>query len=120
MKINIKFTDTDSDDTLREYAEEKVASFGKLLGDEELEAAICNIEFRHSTHHQSGDVCTAEVTLEAGGKLYRSAKDEPRFEKAIDKVKDDILAALRSDKQKTKHKFIKGATEIKERLRGEE
>jgi len=120
MKINIKFSDTDHDDVLRAYAEEKIDSFAKLISEDDIDDAVCNVEFRHSTHHQSGDVCTAEVTLEAGGKIYRSTKDEPRFEKAIDKVKDDILQALRVDKQKSKHKFMKGAAKIKELLRGRE
>jgi ribosomal subunit interface protein len=119
MVINIKFTDTDPDDTLRAYAEEKIDAFGKLLSDEDLASAVCDVEFKKSTHHQTGDVCYAEVTMEAGGKVYRSTKEEPTLEKAIDKVKDDILQALRTDKQKREYKFLKGAQEAKEMLHSE-
>ncbi len=116
MKINFKFTDTEPDDILRAYAEEKVMSFTKLLTDADIEGAVCVIEFRRSTKHQSGDVCTAEVTLEAGGKIHRVSKDEPSFEKAIDKVKDDILHSLRAEKEKGKHLLKRGGRMLKKMI----
>ena len=117
MKTNIKFSDVDQSDSLKNYAQQKIDSFAKFIQGEELEAAICDVEFRKSTHHQKGDICVAEVTLETGGKVYRATKHEPTLEKAIDKVKDDILQALRSDKEKSKTKFVKGAATVKEWLR---
>lgn len=118
MILNFKFTDTESDDTLRAYTESKVASFEKLLDQESADAAVCAIEFRRSTKHQTGDVCTAEVTLEADGKIYRVSKDEPTFEKAIDKVKDDIIESLRSEKGKIKSLVKKGGRALKKMIRG--
>jgi ribosome-associated translation inhibitor RaiA len=120
MKTNLKFTDTEHDEVLREYAETKVEAFGKLMKPEDFEAAVCDVEFKHDTHHQSGDVCYAEVTLEADGKIFRSSKVEPTMEKAIDKVKDDILQALRVEKEKHESQYLKGAREGKEMLRGGE
>lgn len=117
MITNIKFTNTEHDDRLREYAQQKVDAFAKLLTGDDLAAAVCNIEFSKSTHHQSGDVCVAEVTLEAGGRLYRATKEEKTLEKAIDKVKDDILEELRTDKGKSRDKYLKGAATAKEWLR---
>ncbi len=117
MKINIKFTDMQQDDGLRDYAHDKISSFAKLIGKQELDAAVCDVEFRQDTHHQKGDVCCAEVTLQVDGKIYRSSKLEKKHKKAIDKVKDDILQELRVDKQKRQHNFIKGAQEIKEMAR---
>jgi ribosome-associated translation inhibitor RaiA len=119
MKTNYKFTDTEPDAVLRAYADTKVEAFGKLLSDEELEGAVCDVEFRRDTHHQNGDVCYAEVTLEAGGDVFRASKAEPTFEKAIDKVKDDIVASLRADKGKHADHFLKGAREAKEMMQSE-
>lgn len=116
MKTNYKFTDTESDDTLRVYAQTKVDAFEKLLTTEHAEAAICAVEFRKSTKHNTGDICTAEVNLEADGKLYRVTKDEPTFEKAIDKVKDDILRSLRAEKEKNIEANRKGAGEFKKMI----
>jgi hypothetical protein len=42
-----------------------------------------------------------------------------RIKKAIDKVKDDLLQALRKDKQQRQHAFMKGAQFVKKMLRGE-
>jgi len=117
MITNIKFTDIEHDEALRDYAMQKVAAFTKLLQGEELTAAVCDVEFKKSTHHQHGDVCYAEVTLEVGGKVYRASKEEPTLEKAIDKVKDDILESLRTDKGKNRDKFLKGAATAKEWMR---
>jgi len=117
MKTNIKFTDTEHDDTLRTYVEQKVATFTKLLSEDEATAAICSVELQRDTHHQNGDVCTAEVTLEVTGRIYRVTKTEPTLEKAIDKVKDDVLEALRAEKEKHRDSLRKGATQAKEMMR---
>lgn len=119
MKTNYKFTDMNSSDTLRDYAQEKVDAFEKLLSAMEVESAVCDVEFKRDTHHQNGDVCCAEVTLEVSGKVYRVSKAEPTFEKAIDKVKDDVLAALREDKGKQEDSVRKGGREAKEMLQQE-
>lgn len=115
MKTNYKFTDTEPNDTLRAYAQTKVDAFEKLLSKEDADAAICAVEFRRAKH-QSGKICTAEVNLEADGKLFRVTKDEPTFEKAIDKVKDDILRSLRADKEKGIEAVRKGASEVKKMI----
>ena len=120
MKTNIKFSDTESSEKLRDYTEQKVASFSKFLSEQSMESAICDVEYRHDAHHSSGDVCYAEVTLEADGKVYRASKVEPNFEKAIDKVKDDILQELRVEKRKNEHNFLKGAREVKEMIQESE
>lgn len=119
MKTNYKFTDTPSNDTLRAYAQTKVDAFEKLLSKEQADAAICAVEFSRSTKHQTGKICTAEVNLEADGKLYRVTKDEPTFEKAIDKVKDDILRSLRGEKEKSIEATRKGAGEFKKMIQEE-
>lgn len=117
MIINFKFTDTDPDERIKEYATTKAESFAKFMSDEVYEAAVCDIEFRKSTHHQSGDVCYAEVTLEANGELYRASKEEPTLEKAIDKVKDDILEEMRSAKTKKRTMLLRGAQKVKDAIR---
>jgi ribosome-associated translation inhibitor RaiA len=114
MKTHVKFTGMERDDTLRTYAEEKVAAFHKFLRDPIFEAAVCDIEFRKDAHHQSGDTCFAEITLEADGKIHRATKNETTHEKAIDKLKDDILDSLRAEKGRTEAHFLKGAREVKE------
>jgi ribosome-associated translation inhibitor RaiA len=116
MKTNYKFTNTEPDTNLQEYAQTKVDAFEKLLSPKDFEGAVCDVEFRKSSHHQKGDVCYAEVNLEAGGKLYRVSKEEPTFEKAIDKVKDDVLAQLRKEKEKHRDQKIRGAGKAKEIL----
>ena len=117
MQTNFKFTDTPTDDALRQYALDKMESFSKVLSPEELDSAVCYVEFRRSTHHQTGDVCGAEVTLDVKGRLYRVTKEEPTFEKAIDKVKDDILESLRANKGRARDLVRKGASMMKRMMR---
>jgi ribosome-associated translation inhibitor RaiA len=120
MKISYKFTDTEPDVTLQAYAQSKVLAFEKLLSKKDADAAICDVEFRRSTKHQTGDVCTAEVNLEVEGELYRVTKDEPSFEKAIDKVKDDILNSLRDNKEKHRKLQKKGGRMLKKMIQHNE
>jgi ribosomal subunit interface protein len=119
MQTNIRFTGMDTSNKLRDYIEEKSSSFTKLLHKHTASAAVCVYELTRSTKHQKGDVCTVECTLEADGKVYHVSKDEPTFEKAIDKVKDDILQCLREDKEKNSDLYLKGATKIKEMIQEE-
>ena len=118
MKTNIKFTGTEPDERLKAYTQTKLDSFSKLLDEESEKAAVCYVEFNKDTKHQTGDIYTAEVTLEANGKIYRVSKTEPTFEKGIDKVKDDVLQALRVDKGKGEHLERKGGRKIKEMIQG--
>ncbi len=121
MKTDIKFTDIEPDEKLREYAQKKADSFEKFLKNKDPNAIACYMELRRQTKHLKGDdVCTAEVTLEVEGKIYRASKDEPNFKKAIDKVKDDILQELRVDKEKSMHLYKKGAKKIKQMLNMED
>ncbi len=120
MILNIKFTNVMHDEDLRAYAEEKARACEKLLRKEDAESALCTIELEKYTHHQKGDVCRAEVTVEVGGKVYRASKEEPTIVKAVDKVKDDIMQALRVDKEKRHYSFQKGAHKVKEWLQGGE
>lgn len=114
MRTNFKFTGMRVNKALREYANIKVGSFSKLLHANDEEGAVCDVEFRRTSPQHNGDVCYAEINLEAGGKLYRVSKEEPTFEKAIDKVKDDILAQLRGVKEKKRTLKVRGGAKAKE------
>lgn len=117
MITNVKFTDMTHDETARAYAEEKFSSFAKLMDEAAYAAAVCDVELKRITRHQSGEVWYADVTLKADGKVYRASREEGRLEKTIDKLKDDILQELRVGKQKHEHSFKKGAQQIKEMVR---
>lgn len=114
MKVNIKFTGITPDEAIRTYAEEKFASFSKVLGARAYDAAVCDVELSCDAHHQSGDVYYAEITLEETGRVHRVSENEPAIEKAIDKGKDDMLEQLRADKGRAETQFLKGAREAKE------
>jgi ribosome-associated translation inhibitor RaiA len=114
MKVNIKFSAMESEDSLKLYAEEKIASFHKVLSEQVFQDAVCDVELRRDAHHQTGDVCYAEVTLEADGEVYRASKAEQTHEKALDKIKDDILETIRADKGRAETQFLRGAREAKE------
>jgi ribosomal subunit interface protein len=114
MIIDIKWTNVVRDEDVRAYVEEKVRACEKMLHEESVAGAVCAVELEKSAHHHKGDVFRAEVTLEAEGKVYRVSKTEPTIRKAIDKMKDDLIQALRVDKHKKEHLFMKGARKIKE------
>lgn len=118
MQLSIKFTDMGRDEDARAYAEEKTAAFSKVIDAAFLDAAFCNVEFKKSAHHQSGDVCYAEVTLETDGKIYRASEEAATLRNAMDKVKDEIVRQLERSKSKKENVFRRGARLAKRLLRG--
>jgi ribosomal subunit interface protein len=120
MQTNIKYTDMEHSDELRDYVDVKIGgAIEKMLHKDELETVVCDVELQRTTNAQNGDVYRAEATLEVSGTVYRVENTEPDMKKAIDKVKDDLTQALRKRKQQKRHSFLKGAQFVKKMLRGE-
>ena len=118
MKVHIKFSDMERDEALRAYAEEKMNMFSKYIDRALFDASVCGIEFKKSTHHQKGDVCYAEVTLETNGTLYRASTEASSLREAVDTVKDEIMRQISRNKEKKENIFRKGSRLAKRLLRG--
>ena len=99
MEIRIKATKIELTDELRAYLEEKMNMLEKYLGD--VPVINCDTELALAVGGQSsGKIYRAEVNLNLPGELLRITKTEEDIKKAIDKVKDHLVAMIIKYKEK--------------------
>jgi len=114
MNINIKGTNLELTEAIKNYAEEKIISLNKFF--DNIQTADIDVGMT-SHHHQKGDIFYAEVNLAVPGKLLRVVKEEPNLYKAIDKVKDHLKVELEKMKEKMRakdKKVLRGEKEYQE------
>ncbi len=102
---------------MREYLEDKVVRVAdRLMGDDE--AAILEIEFALDTrHHRKGEVWRAEANLALGKKVIRAEETGEDPHAVIDALGDELSREIKSFKDKSKTKHIRGARTIKNILK---
>ncbi|MDO9399148.1 MAG: ribosome-associated translation inhibitor RaiA [bacterium] len=99
MRINIKATNIELTDKIKDYVQEKVDVLEKFLE----KVQIFNVSFEvelTTNHHLKGEIYRAEMNLEVPGELLRVEKTEKDLFKAIDKVKDHMATAIKKYKEK--------------------
>jgi len=97
MNIQIKFENLNSDDKLKEYAEEKVKMLTKYLGKIDIIDAKVKLSMT-SRHHQKGNIYECEIALTLPGETLRVSKITTDIYKAIDKVKDHLERGIKKYK----------------------
>jgi putative sigma-54 modulation protein len=101
MNINIKATNIELTEDLRNYIEDKMNALDKYF-DNIIEAKV--EVGRESAHHQKGNIFFAEVNLKVPNDLIRVKKIEETQFKAIDKTKDHLREMLGRYKGKLRGK----------------
>lgn len=117
MNIKIQGTRIELTPDIKVYIEKKLDAVGKLI-DASDETVLYDVEVGKTTeHHEKGDIYRAEIHIrKKGGNLYATETAEDIFS-AIDKVKDEIMHALASDKEKRETLLRKGQSHIKRILK---
>lgn len=99
MKINIKATQMELTQAIKDFTQEKMDMLEKYLGD--IQVLNCDVEVGVTTHHHSkGEIFRAEVNLNLPGEMIRVEKTEEDLYKAIDNVKEHLTMAIRKYKEK--------------------
>jgi ribosomal subunit interface protein len=116
MNIQIKATNLELTPAIRSYIEKRAASFEKNTQTEE---ARLEVEVgKMSEHHKSGDVYRAEMHLYLGKQRFYVTAETSDLYAAIDKVRDELVREMRSDKAKRVHLLRRGGQKIKDIIRG--
>ena len=103
MKINIKASNLELTNEIRDYIEEKMEYVEKFLSN--IPIVHCDFEVELTTnHHSKGEIYRAEVNLSVPGDLLRIEKTEKNIFKAIDKVKDHLARIAKKYKAKQRIK----------------
>lgn len=103
MKINLKATNLELTDALKNYIQVKVDMLEKYLGD--VQVLNCDFEIDKAVGDQNkGKIFRAELNLEVPRDLLRVDKTEADMYKAIDKVKDHMVLMIKKYKEKKRDK----------------
>jgi putative sigma-54 modulation protein len=103
MKINLKASNLELTEALKEYIQVKMDMLEKYLGD--VQVLNCDFEIDKSVGDQNkGKIFRAEVNLEVPRDLLRVDKTEADMYKAIDKVKDHMTLLIKKYKEKNRDK----------------
>lgn len=97
MVINIKGTEIELTEALKQYATEKANMLKKFF--DNIQQADIDIGMRNQ-HRNKGKIYYAEFNLHIPNKIIRVSKDSEDLYKAIDKVKDHLKVELEKAKEK--------------------
>lgn len=102
MKINIKATNLDLTQAIREYIGIKIGSLDRFLKRFEVKSEIeVFVEIAHTTkHHRHGNVLYAEATIPLGKKILRAEHSDFDIRIAIDRVRDKLQQEINKYKEK--------------------
>ena len=99
MQTNIKATNIELTDNIKDYIESKLEMLEKYLGQVQVTNADFEVEMT-TRHHHKGEIFRAELNLNVPGELLRIEKTEKDLYKAIDKVKDHMQQMIVKYKKK--------------------
>lgn len=116
MKIDIKTTNMDLTDAIRDYVYEKINSLDKFVDKES--CAYVEVGRASMHHNKAEDNFLAEVKVKSGSKEFFARAYNVDLYAAVDAVKEEIQREINKTKNRDKTLFIRGARSIKKRVKG--
>jgi putative sigma-54 modulation protein len=120
MKINIKGTNMELTPAISDYVDKKVGTIAKYIQDsEEGGDVVAQVEVgKTSNHHKTGDIFRAEVHISGNGLNHYAVSETEDLYASIDKVRDEIIAELKRNKEKRFALARRGGQMVKDMLKG--
>jgi ribosomal subunit interface protein len=116
--INIKITNFEITQEVRDYIDEKLDSIAKLAVIENEDTEIkCDIELEMTREQQSGEIWRAEMNLSVGGEKFRAESRGQTIFAALDELKDEMSKLLRRNKKKRFDMVRRSGAKMKEWMR---
>lgn len=102
MQIDIKGTNMDLTEAIKEYVNEKVGGVERLFD----QAIIARVDVGKTTnHHQKGDIFRAEINLDVPRQLLRAEAVRDDLYTAINAAKEDLERQIKKYKDKLRGDF---------------
>lgn len=116
MQINIKATNMDLTDAIRDYVFEKVGYLEKFLNEDT--TAFVEVG-KDSNHHNKGeDIYLAEVQIKSKDGNYFNRQYAGDLYAAVDLVKEELQREISKNKDRRQTLFVRGARSLKKRIKG--
>jgi len=117
MNTNIKCTDITLSPAILEYTNKRLEKIETLLAHDP--SAKCDVELARTTeHHQKGEIFRAEIHIVGAGKDFYASSEEVDLYTAIDRVRDQIVYELTSDKSKKISMLRRSGAKVKGIIKG--
>jgi len=114
--INIKATNMELTDAIREYVDKRIESIEKYIKNGILTGQV---EVGKTTnHHKQGEVFKAEIDISIDGEHFFAMSEQSDLYAAIDDAKEEIARRITSTKDRKKTLFKRGAMSVKKMLKG--
>jgi ribosomal subunit interface protein len=114
IKINIKATNIDLTENIREHVNQKISMITKFMQLKPEQEAIFEIEVGKTTNaHHQGHIMRAEINLEVSGDFNRTESVQDNLFQAIDDAADEMIRKVRKHKEKRFDLIKKGAAKFK-------
>lgn len=95
MNINYRGKDTELTDDLKDFADKKIGSLDRLLG----EGAMAHVEFsKDSNHHVQGDHFKVSVEITVPGSRFFTEEVAKDYKTALNSVKEELKEQINSFK----------------------
>lgn len=118
MNINFKATSIVLTEAIRDYAEKRIMTVGKLFGGEG-ESVTVDVEVSQTTkHHKGGNIFRTEITLKNGSRRFRAVSTKEDLYASIDDAKDELEREIVANKERSRTLFRRGAQQVKSVLKG--
>jgi putative sigma-54 modulation protein len=116
MNINIKATNIELTDAIRDYVEKKVESLEKFLNNDNVQVQV---EVAKTTnHHKNGEVYKAEFDIRANGKKFFTVAESEDLYSAVDMARESMISELTHNKDRERTLYKRGAISVKKMLKG--
>lgn len=104
-------------DAIKNYVGVKLDGISKLFS--RPDEVLVEIEVgKDSQHHAKGEVFKAEANIRADGRQYYVVVMKDDLYAAIDELKDELTEKIKSSKEKSRSSFRKGASKVKQFIKG--
>lgn len=118
LNIQIKATNIELTEALKDYVEKKLAGVEKFNKRNNADA-MCYVEVGKETmHHNKGEVYKAEINFTAGEVVHYVATTKNDLYAAVDDMKDELVRILTNEKDRGETLFRRGARSVKKMLKG--
>ena len=116
MNINIKATNMELTDALKEHIEKRVSSLEKFTKGSPIGGQV---EVGKTTnHHKQGDVFKAEFDLVINGDHFFAVSETSDLYTAVDEAKEEIARTITHKKDRAQTLFKRGASSVKKMMKG--
>jgi ribosomal subunit interface protein len=117
MNINIKATNIELTEAIDSYVRSRLDGLDKFKKPEEEMQVFVEVG-KTSNRHKRGDYYRAEFNIEISGKKFYTFSEKSDLYKSIDDAKKEILRQIKNSQGRKRELIKKGATAIKNILRG--